>query len=138
MLLKKIILLRHKRLIHPFIIIAESKCKILLLQCSSVEYDKENNNYSVFYGDYYKGKINGHPYIMDLDIEDGLKYHSQTDLNSIYSINKNAINKKNIKGQIVDKTHSLILDHYEIMLNENDVLFSKEIDDMLIATINKN
>lgn len=137
-LLKKIILLRHEKLLHPFIIIAESKNKILALQCSSVEYDDEHNEYSFFHGDYYKNKINKNSFIIDLDVNDGLKYHSETDLNMIYSINKECLNSKNIKNIINHNKYLEILQYYNDSFNQCDIFFSKEIDEMLRKSININ
>lgn len=48
--LGKIIIVEHKNnLWHPFIILWESKSKTIGLQCSSVQYDYDMNQYSYFF-----------------------------------------------------------------------------------------
>lgn len=82
-------------------------------------------------------KINENSFIMDLDINNGLKYHSQTYLNLIHNIHKKRLSDLNIKDEIYHDTYLEILKYYNNILNECNVSFSKEADEMLIKYINK-
>lgn len=127
--LGKIILIEHDDgLRHPFIILWESKTKTIALLCSSVLYDNDKNEYSIFYADWYKDQKNKSPDIVDLDSTDGLKFNSQVDLNIIYIFDKQELNLNNIKNE-------LKFDTYVSLINRlvNKEFQNKETNEMLEA-----
>lgn len=131
--LGKIILIEHDGgLRHPFIILWESKKKIIGLLCSSVNYDNNKNEYSIFYADWYKDQINESPDIVDLDSTDGLKFHSQVDLNIIYIFDKQKLNLNDIKNTFNYETYVHLINRLV-----NKEFQNKETNEMLEAAYKK-
>lgn len=131
--LGKIIFVEHgDGLEHPFIILWESKTKTIALQCSSVNYDNNKNEYSIFYTDWYREEINDEPDIVDLDSTDGLKFHSQVDLNIIHISDKQELNLNNIKNELKFNTYVFLINRLV-----NKKFQHKEINEMLEAAYKK-
>ncbi len=130
--LGKIIFIEHDGLKHPFIILWESKTKTIALQCSSVDYDNNKNEYSIFYTDWYREEINDEPDIVDLDSTDGLKFHSQADLNFIYTFDKQELNLNNIKNTLEYETYVCLINRLV-----NKKFQNKETNEMLEAAYRK-
>ena len=131
--LGKIIFIEHDDgLRHPFIILWESKTKTIGLLCSSVYYDNNKNEHSIFYADWYIEEINDKPDIVDLDSTDGLKFHSQTDLNYIYIFDKQELNLNDIKNTLKYETYVSLINRLIYKKFQN-----KEINEMLEAAYKK-
>lgn len=131
--LGKIIFIEHDDgLRHPFIILWESKTKTIAQLCSSVSYDNNKNGYSIFYADWYKEEINDKPDIVDLDSTDGLKFHSQIDLNCIYIFDKQELNLNDIKNTLKYETYVSLIKRLIYKKFQN-----KEINEMLEAAYKK-
>ena len=131
--LGKIIFIEHDDgLRHPFIILWESKTKTIALLCSSVLYDNNKNEYSIFYADWYREEINDKPDIVDLDSTDGLKFHSQIDLNYIYIFDKQELNLNDIKNTLKYETYVSLINRLIYKKFQN-----KEINEMLVAAYKK-
>lgn len=131
--LGKIIFIEHDGgLKHPFIILWESKKKVIGLQCSSVDYDENENKYSIFHTNWYKEQINESPDIVDLDIHDGLKFHTQIDLNIIHTFDKMKLNFDDIKNTLKYETY---LDLINSLINKE--FQNKETNEMLEAAYKK-
>lgn len=102
------------------------------MQYSSVGYDNNKNVYSIFYVDWYKEQKNESPDIVDLDIQDGLKFHSQVDLNIIYTFDKAKLNLNNIKNELEFDTYVFLINR--IMDKE---FKNKEINKMIETAYKK-
>ncbi|WP_412032667.1 hypothetical protein [Malacoplasma muris] len=132
--LGKIIIVEHENnLWHPFIILWESKSKTIGLQCSSVQYDCDMNQYSYFFSKHYIDKIKCEPDIIELDIDDGLKFHSQVDLNNIYIFEKRALKLNNVKNELNFDTYVLLLEKLK-----NKTFNKKEVNEMIEAAYNNS
>ncbi len=72
--------INNKILKHPFLYFGSNKGRGLFIQFSSVKYDENDENIGSFFSKNNNFDLN----IIDGDIDDGLQYHSQANLNSLY------------------------------------------------------
>lgn len=88
-------------------------------------------NIHIFFSKHYIDKIKCEPDIIELDIDDGLKFHSQVDLNNIYIFEKRALKLNNVKNELNFDTYVLLLEKLK------DKTFNKkEVNEMIEAAYN--